>query len=74
MRDLKKYAGQTNKRLIIGGVLLIFILGDLLIYLIYGKNAAILGFLCLGMGIIPVILIVGILWLMERIVKKNTPG
>jgi len=70
--DIRKYTNQTIFRLIIGGLLLLFIVGDGLIFLIYGPAAAISGFICLGTGLIPVVLIIGVLWVMEVIVKKNS--
>ena len=36
MTDLKKYDSQTVTRLVVGGILILFIIGDGLIYLIYG--------------------------------------
>jgi hypothetical protein len=56
MRDLRKYAHQTNVRLIAGAILVIFIVGDGMIFIIYGKSAAVMGLLCLSAGMIPVIL------------------
>lgn len=69
-RDLRKYASQTNVRLIIGGILLLFIVGDGLIFLIYGAGAAMTGLLCLGAGLFPVILIFLALELMDWVVKR----
>lgn len=70
MRDLRRYAQQTTVRLIVGGLLLLFIVGDGLIYLIYGQAAAISGLLCLGIGMVPLVLIFIALWIMEWIVKR----
>lgn len=56
-RDLREYAKQTNFRLIVGGLLILFIVGDGLIYVIYGKEAAITGLICLSIGLTPLILI-----------------
>jgi hypothetical protein len=70
LRDLRKYTQQTNTRLAIGALLLIFIVGDGLIYYFYGQGAALLGFVCLIGGLLPVVLIIGVLWLMEWIVKR----
>ena len=70
-RDLRKYTRQTSFRLIVGGILVLFIVGDGLIYFIYGPGAAISGLLCLGAGLLPVLLIVLILWVMELVVKKT---
>jgi hypothetical protein len=68
-RDLRKYARQTNIRLAIGAVLLLFIIGDGLIYIFYGGGAALTGILCLLGGMIPVVLVVLILILFEWIQK-----
>ncbi len=69
-RDLREYARQTNVQLIVGALLLLFILGDGLIYLIYGPGAAITGLLCLGAGLAPIILTVLVLWLIDWVVKR----
>jgi len=44
-RDLRKYVRQTNFQLIAGALILLFIIGDGLIYLFYGSSAAVLGLL-----------------------------
>ena len=69
-RDLRKYTRQTSFRLIVGGILILFIVGDGLVYIIYGPGAAISGLLCLGAGLLPVLIIVLIFWIMELILKK----
>ncbi len=69
-RDLREYARQTSVQLGVGAFLLLFIVGDGLIYLIYGKAAALLGLTCLLAGIAPVILIVLIMVLLNWIVKR----
>lgn len=71
MRDLRRYARQTNTRLIVGGVLILFIVGDGLIFLIFGKNAAILGLACLLAGLSPLLLIWISLGLMDWLVKRQ---
>ena len=71
MPDLRKYANQTTTRLIAGGILLLLIVGDGLIWLIYGAGAAITGLLCIGAGLFPILIIVGILGAMDWIVRKN---
>lgn len=55
-RDLRKYATQTNKRLILGGIGLLYIVGGGLIYAIYGREAAITGVICLTFGLSPIVL------------------
>lgn len=69
--DLRKYARQTNIRLIIGFLVLIFLIGDGLIYLFYGRGAAVMGFICLLAGLAPVILIVAALWLIDWIAHRS---
>lgn len=71
MNDLRRYARQTNARLLTGFILILFLIGDGLIYLIYGPNAAILGALCLVAGLAPLLLIWLILLVMEWFVKRH---
>jgi len=73
-RDLRKYSNATQKRLVVGVILLIFIFGDGLVFLIYGKEAGRMALICTGLGLVPAILIVGLLWffgwLMEYLNKN----
>lgn len=68
--DLRDYARQTSVRLGIGAVLLFFIVGDGLIYIIYGPGAAAMGLLCLAGALLPVGLIFLVLWLMDWVVQR----
>lgn len=68
--DLRKYARQTTFRLIVGGILILFIVGDGLIYLIYGSGAAATGLLCFGGGMMILLIILLVFWLMDWIVKR----
>ena len=69
-RDLRAYARQTSTRLWIGLILLLFLVGDGLIFLIYGKGPALMGLLCLVGGTTPLLLIALIFWFMDWIVKR----
>ena len=73
-RDLRDYARKTNVQLGIGALLLLFIVGLGLIYLIYGKEAAALGFFCLMFALIPVLMILFFFfvfdWMMKRARRK----
>ena len=69
-RDLRKYTRQTNLRLIVGALLLLFIVGDGLIYFLYGGGAALMGLLCLLAALVPVGLTVLVLLLMDWIQKR----
>lgn len=75
MTDLKKFDSQTISRLVIGGILILFIVGDGLIFIIYGPGAAVTGLICLGAGMLPILMIMLVILLMDWIVKranKNT--
>jgi hypothetical protein len=69
-RDLREYARNTNVRLAVGAFALLFVIGLGLIYLIYGAGAAVVGFLCLLAGLTPVVLILFIFVILDRIVKR----
>ncbi len=72
--DLRKYASQTNFRLVVGFILLLFIVGDGLIYIFYGLLAALMGFACLLGVSIPLVLIAAALWGIDWVVKRNNSG
>jgi hypothetical protein len=69
-RDLRRYARQTNVRLFIGFFLILFFLGDGLIWYFYGRGPALFGLLCLVGGSAPLILIAVAFWVMELVVKR----
>jgi len=69
-RDLRKYAGQTSMRLVLGGILLLFIVGIGLIYAFYGGQAAIMGLLCMVIGLIPLLMIWFVLWVIEWLTRR----
>ena len=69
-RDLRKYARNTNIRLFAGFIVLLFIVGGSLIYMIYGVEGTLMGLICLLVGLAPLLLIALILWIMEWIVKR----
>lgn len=70
MRDLRAYSRQTTFRLIAGGLILLFVVGIGLIYFIYGPSAAISGMICLGIGLVPIFLIIIALAIIEWIAKR----
>jgi hypothetical protein len=70
-RDLRNFARQTTTRLIAGGLLLLFIIGDGLIYLFYGSASAVMGLICIGAGMVPILLILGFFWVTDWIVKRS---
>ena len=72
-KDLRKYAQQTTTRLVIGFLLLLLVVGEGLIYVIYGRGAALMGLLCMLGGLAPLLLIALALWGIDWIVKKSDP-
>jgi len=69
-RDLRKYMKDTNVRLIAGALFGLFIVGDGLIWLIYGFGAALMGLLCMLGAFVPIGLILLLLNLSDWIVKR----
>jgi len=69
-RDLRKYARNTSVQLGVGAFFLLFIIGIGLIYFIYGKQAALLGFVCLLAALFPIALILLFLFITDWIVKR----
>jgi hypothetical protein len=70
-RDLRQYAKQTQTRLIFGFLLLVFLIGDGLIFLFFGRNAGLFGLICIAAGLTPVVLIVLFLWIADLVVRKG---
>jgi hypothetical protein len=58
-RDLREYRQGTTRRLVAGFVLLLLLVGDGLIYWIYGGWAALSGLLCIA----GALALFGLLWL-----------
>ena len=56
-KDLRRYAQDTQRRLFIGVLLLLFLIGDGLIFLFYGERAGILALICTLVGLSPLVLI-----------------
>lgn len=69
-KDLRKYAKDTNVRLMAGAFILLFVVGVGLIWAIYGTGAAATGLLCLLAALFPILLIAAIFLVMEWIVKR----
>ena len=72
-RDLREYARRTNVQLAAGAFFLLFGVGLILIYLIYGSGAALIGLLCLLGALVPVGLIFVALYGMDWIVRCARP-
>jgi hypothetical protein len=73
-RNLRSYTRGTTVRLIIGGAFLLVLVGNGLIWLLYGPVAALQSLICMGTFLIPIGLIALALTIMEWIVRKNRDG
>jgi uncharacterized SAM-binding protein YcdF (DUF218 family) len=69
--DLRRYAKETDKRMLVGFFLLLLVVGDGLIWLIYGRNAAVLGLICILAGLFPLALTGLALWFMDWFIKRQ---
>ena len=69
--DLRKYTKDTRTRLVVGFLLLVFLVGDGLIFLFYGKESGLFALVCTLGALIPVLLVILFLGIADRIVKKN---
>jgi hypothetical protein len=68
--DLRRYSRQTSIRLFIGFLLILFLVGDGLIYVFYGPGAAILGFTCILIGLAPLLLVWLAFVVIDLVVKR----
>jgi len=73
-RDLRTYARSTTARLIAGGILLLFVVGGGLVYAIYGGGALFSAVLCIGVGLLPIVLIVMALAILEAVRARVDRG
>ena len=70
-RNIRDYARQTTTRLIIGGFLILFIIGDGLIFLIYGAEAALSGLICLGIAVAPIAFILLFFFIVDAVIAAS---
>lgn len=70
MSDLGKYKNETNLRLILGAMILLFLVGDGLIFYIYGASSALMGLICMILGFVPILLVVIVLKIVDWSVKR----
>jgi energy-converting hydrogenase Eha subunit E len=69
-KNPSNYNSQTRSRLVIWFVVLLFTLGLGLIWLVYGKSAALIGFFCLLGMVIPVGLVALVMFGLNKVNKK----
>lgn len=62
---MRNFRSQTDLRLLAGFLIILLVVGDGLIYWLYGRGAATLGLFCLLAGVAPI----GLLWLILRAIE-----
>ncbi len=72
-KDLRKYARDTNVRLAVGAIILLFVVGVGLVWAIYGKGAGGLAFTCLLAAAAPVLMIVFVFFAIDWILRHARP-
>jgi hypothetical protein len=70
LTNLGDYASQTKFRLVFWFILILFFVGIGLIWVFFGRNAALFGFLCLLGAGVPIGLIALSLFGLDAIIKK----
>jgi hypothetical protein len=70
-RDLRTYARSTQLRLALGGILVILVVGEALIWWRYGWAAARAALLCTGVALTPVAIILVWLQLLSWLSRKG---
>ncbi len=73
-RDLRAYSQSTIARLVTGGVLLVVVVGGGLVYAIYGSGALLSALGCIGLGLLPVALILLMLAGIEALRRRADRG
>ena len=70
IRDLRKYARQTDVQLLIGFFVLLIVVGLGLIFFIWGAGAAISGLICVGVALVPVLVVLGVIWVLDNLARR----
>ena len=71
--DLSAYRRQTQRRLILGGVALLFLVGGGLVLWLYDLGALAGAWLCLGAMALPVAAVIGAVWLFDWLGRERHP-
>ena len=70
IRDLRKYARQTDMQLIIGFIVLLIVVGLGLIFFIWGAGAAVTGLICVGVALLPVLAVLGVVGILYYLARR----
>jgi hypothetical protein len=72
-RDLARFAAETRLRLVLGFLVIAVFGGGGLVWLFFGPSAAGLAVVCVLAGILPIVLILALLLLAEKVVRRGRP-
>ena len=70
IRDLRKYAKKTDMHLIIGFFVLLVVVGLGLVFFIWGAGAAVTGLICVGVALLPVLAVLGVVWILDYLARR----
>ena len=70
IRDLRKYAKKTDMHLIIGFFVLLIVVGLGLVFFIWGAGAAVTGLICVGVALLPVLAVLGVVWILDYLARR----
>jgi len=70
IRDLRKYAKNTDMHLIIGFFVLLIVVGLGLVFFIWGAGAAVTGLICVGVALLPVLAVLGVVWILDYLARR----
>ena len=62
----RRYASRQERRFLLVFFILLYTIGGALIYFFYGRNGLLLGWSCMTVGVLFVLVIYLIVWLMGR--------
>lgn len=68
--DPRKHFDQTQLHFVIGFVILLILVGLGLIGIFYGLPSALMGLMCVGFGVIPILGIFLILKIIDKLLNK----
>lgn len=74
VRDLRRYSKQTQTRVVLGFLLILFLIGDGLIWWLMGSEAGVFALSCTVVGLAPVLLVVFGLGVIEWLVRRARDG
>ena len=65
--NLRQPAHSGDAQLVVGLFLLLFVVGGGLIWLFYGVGPALVGVLCMGIGLLFFLFLYGLVWLLGHL-------